>query len=312
MSYNAGVRVGLCVQGQEGVAWAKWLALAEAAEEAQLDSLFCSDHYRWLIGNHDGARDAWTVLAALATCTATVRLGTLVSPVTFRHPSLLARIVATVDEISGGRAELGLGAGWHAPEHREHGFDFPPLRERLERVAEQAEIVTRAWSGARFDFGGKHYRLEGCQARPVPAAKPNLIVGGTAKPGTIAPAVAFADEYNTSFCSVEECRARRAAVDAACTAAGRAPLTFSLMMSCVTAPDTAELARRRLRFEDVVGRAIDPERTIVGTFDEVADTLRAYADAGVDRIFLQDNSLHPESVAAFGELARTVNTWQAI
>src|SRR5215210_5245232 len=170
------MRVGLCVQGQEGVTWRQWVAVAEAAEEAGLDSLFTSDHYRMLIGNPGGALDAWTVLAALADRTTSLKLGSLVSPVTFRHPSLLARIVVTVGEIAGaGRVELGLGAGWHEPEHREHGFPFPPLRDRLAQLAEQAEIVDRSWRGERFDFDGVHYRLDGAQPRPVPRQKPNLI-----------------------------------------------------------------------------------------------------------------------------------------
>jgi alkanesulfonate monooxygenase SsuD/methylene tetrahydromethanopterin reductase-like flavin-dependent oxidoreductase (luciferase family) len=304
----ARMRVGLVVQGQEGVTWERWTALADLAEASGLDSLFSSDHYRWLIGNRDGALDTWTVLAGLAARTSTLKLGTLVSPVTFRHPSLLARIVVTTDEIAGGgRIELGLGAGWHEPEHREHGFPFPPLSERLEQLAEQAEIITRAWAGGRFDFDGAHYRLEGSEPRPVPAQRPRLILGGIARSGTIAPAVAFADEYNTHFSSVAECRARYGRVAAACEAAGREPLPFSLMMNCVTASTAAELERRQERWLEVVGRPVDPERTIVGTTEQVVERLLEYAAIGVDRILLQDLSLNLDLIAEYGELARRLH-----
>jgi alkanesulfonate monooxygenase SsuD/methylene tetrahydromethanopterin reductase-like flavin-dependent oxidoreductase (luciferase family) len=302
------MRVGLVVQGQEGVAWEQWTALADLAERVGLESLFSSDHYRWLIGNRNGALDTWTVLAGLASRTRTLKLGSLVSPVTFRHPSLLARIVVTADEIAGGgRVELGLGAGWHEPEHDEHGFPFPPLAERLEHLAEQAEVISRSWSGERFDFRGDHYRLAGCEPRPVPAQRPRLILGGIARSGTIAPAVAFADEYNTHFASLDECRARFGRVAAACEAAGRAPLPFSLMMNCVTAATDAELERRRQRWHDVVGRPVDPERTIVGTTEQVVERLREYAQAGVARILLQDLSLNLDMIAEYGELARRLD-----
>ena len=289
---------------RRGVGWGEWLALARAAEEAGLDSIFGSDHYRRLIAHRDGALDIWTVLAGLAAATSRLKLGSLVSPVTFRHPSVLARIVVTVGQISGGRAELGLGAGWHEVEHREHGFPFPPLPARLEQLNEQAEILRRSWSGKPFDFDGDHYRLVDCRASPPAVPRPNLIVGGLAKPGTIAPAVAFADEYNTHFVDVEGCRSRRRAVDAACEAAGREPLAFSLMMGCIVAPTEDEVERRVERLTSFVGRPPDPTRVLVGTIDAVAETLGAYADAGVDRVFLQDNSRNLEVIGDYGALAR--------
>jgi alkanesulfonate monooxygenase SsuD/methylene tetrahydromethanopterin reductase-like flavin-dependent oxidoreductase (luciferase family) len=302
------MRVGVVVQGQEGVSWERWVAVAEAAEREGLESLFSSDHYRWLIGNRDGALDTWTVLAGLAARTKTLKLGSLVSPVTFRHPSLLARIVVTVGEIAGGgRIELGLGAGWHEPEHREHGFPFPPLRERLELLGEQAEIVTRTWGGESFDFDGSHYRLVDASPRPVPARKPRLILGGIARSGTVAPAVAFADEYNTHFAGVAECSARYARVAAACEDAGRDPLPFSLMMNCMTASTTGELERRQERWLEVVGRPVDAERTIVGTTEQVVERLNEYREAGVGRILLQDLSLNLDMIADYGELARRVD-----
>lgn len=298
------VRVGLVVQGQEGLDWNEWHALAVAAEDAGLDCIFGSDHYRRLIADRDGALDIWTVLAGLAGVTSRLKLGSLVSPVTFRHPSLLARIVVTVGQISGGRAELGLGAGWHEAEHREHGFPFPPLAARLEQLNEQAEIVRRSWAGEPFNFSGVHYRLEDCRASPPAMPQPNLIVGGTAKAGTLAPAVAFADEYNTHFIDVDGCRVRREAVDAACEAAGREPLTFSLMMGCIVASNEAEVERRVERLTSFIGRPPDPARVLVGTIDAVAESLGAYADVGVERVFLQDNSRNLDIIGDYGALAR--------
>src|SRR5438034_1829883 len=147
------MRVCLMIEGQEGVEWGHWLALATAAEDAGLDGLFRSDHYR-SIGRGDpaGSLDAWTTIAALAARTSTLRLGTLVSPATFRHPSVLAKSVVTADHVSGGRVELGLGAGWMVPEHEQYGFAFPSTSERVSIFAEQLEIVARSWTEDRLDF----------------------------------------------------------------------------------------------------------------------------------------------------------------
>src|ERR671918_2375900 len=141
------------IEGQEGVSWEEWLALALACEEHGLEGLFRSDHYHSLDPGPDlGSLDAWTTLAALAARTERIRLGTLVSPATFRHPSVLAKSAVTVDHVSGGRVELGLGAGWHDGEHRAYGFEFPPTATRMARLAEQLEIVTRSWTEQAFSF----------------------------------------------------------------------------------------------------------------------------------------------------------------
>ena len=284
------MRVCLMVEGQEGVTWPQWLALASACEESGLEGLFRSDHYTGFPSGEGGSLDAWATLAALAAATERIRLGSLVSPATFRHPSVLARMVVTADHASGGgRVELGLGAGWNEDEHVRHGFPFPPLAERLAVVAEQLEIVRRSWSEEEFDFEGEHYVLRGCRALPKPLSPPNLIVGGSARRGTVGPAVRLADEYNTIFASPEECRRRRARVDEAAAAAGREPLVFSLMTQCVVGATEDELARRLRRLEQRTGRA--PARgdgaAIVGVVDEVAERLRAYESAGVERVMLQ-------------------------
>jgi alkanesulfonate monooxygenase SsuD/methylene tetrahydromethanopterin reductase-like flavin-dependent oxidoreductase (luciferase family) len=277
------------IEGQEGVTWDEWVALARACEESGLEALFRSDHYTPFWGSPDGSLDAWATTCALAAVTSRIPLGTLVSPATFRHPSVLARMAVTADHVSGGRVEVGMGAGWHEQEHRQHGFPFLSARERVSLFAEQLEIVYRSWTEDRFDFSGEHYTLTDARPLPKPRAKPNLIVGGSARPGTVGPAVRFADEYNTNFCPPEEARARRGAVDEACAAAGREPLTFSLMTQCIVGADRAEVDERRRRVGDLTGRT--PEKrsgsTIVGTVDEVVERLHEYEEAGVERVMLQ-------------------------
>ena len=288
------------VEGQEDVSWEQWLALARACEDGGLEGLFRSDHYASVSGFLErGSLDAWTTLAALAARTERIRLGSMVSPVTFRHPSLLAKAVATADHVSGGRVELGIGAGWNELEHRVYGFPFPATPERMERLAEQLEIVCRQWTEEEFDFDGRHYRLEGCRALPKPVQQPRppIIVGGSARRGTIEPAVRFADEYDTVYASPAECRERRRRLDEACERAGRDPVTlrFSVMTACIVGSDSDEVRERVRRVMERVGADGDVEAFVrrwgesraVGTVDEVVERLRELEDAGVERIYLQ-------------------------
>ena len=184
------MRVALMIEGQEGVTWEHWCALADACEEHGIETLFRSDHYISQ-SNEDGnvAHDAWTTIAALAARTTTLRFGTLVSPATFRLPALLANAAATADHVSGGRIELGLGAGWMEREHRAFGFPFPETPVRLAMFAEQLEIVHRLWTEERVDFHGEHYTLENAPGLPKPVQQPHppLIVGGSGTRGTASP-----------------------------------------------------------------------------------------------------------------------------
>ena len=286
------MRVALMIEGQEGVSWEQWVALAAAAEDAGIEALFRSDHYLSLEAPGEQASlDAWTTLAGLAARTSRIRLGTLVSPATFRHPSVLAKAAATVDHISGGRVELGLGAGWMELEHRAYGFDFPPTPERVARFAEQLEIVHRVWTEDVVDFRGRFYTLDGCKALPKPVQRPRppIIVGGSARPGTARPAARFADEYNTFGASPEEAARRRGRLDDACEAEGRDPATLplSVMASFAIGADESELRERarRLGGEDALTRF--RENGVAGTPTEVVDRLRAYEEAGVTRVMLQ-------------------------
>jgi F420-dependent oxidoreductase-like protein len=293
--------VDLCVmiEGQEGVSWEDWLALAKACEAHGVPGLFRSDHYLNLDGRADrGSLDAWATISALAAVTSTLRLGTLVSPATFRHPSELAKVVVTADHVSGGRVELGLGAGWHEPEHRAYGFAFPPVRARMDLLAEQLEIVHRSWTSGPFSFEGESYRLSGLDAQPRPVQQPHppLLMGGAAGPRSAALAARWADEYNTAFASVSEVRERKARVDEACVAAGRDPIPFSLMTGFLVGLDREELREKAAALAVVQGResldvdawlASPPEAWVVGTVDEVVEQLGVLRDARCSRVMLQ-------------------------
>jgi F420-dependent oxidoreductase-like protein len=294
------MRVALMIEGQEGVTWQHWCALADACEEHGVETLFRSDHY---ISQSDEAgrvaHDAWTTLAALAARTTRLRLGTLVSPATFRPPALLANSAATVDHVSGGRIELGLGAGWMEREHHAFGFPFPETGVRMQMLAEQLEIVHRLWTEDWVDFHGSHYVLDHAPGLPKPLQQPHppLIVGGTGGRGTAEPAARFADEYNTTFVSAEEFAGIRAKVVATCERLGRDPATmrFSLMTTCLigeTHDDAVERARllyasrpREPGFDDWL--TAFRSRAVIGSVAAVAEQLRSYEQAGCERVMLQ-------------------------
>lgn len=285
------MRLALMVEGQEGVTWPQWAALAEAAEQARLDGLFRSDHLRSIVrGDPQGSLDAWATLAGLAAITDTLRLGTLVSPTTFRRVSILTKLVTTVDHISNGRVELGLGAGWYESEHEAYGLDFMTTRERLDELDRQLPEVIRQWTEAPDIW-----------PKPVQRPRPPIIVGGTAKPRTVAAAVAYADEYNSVGGTPEEVRERKARLDAAAAEAGRGPLRLSMMIGCVVGRDQSELDRRLADFRAVTSGDRPP---IAGTVDDVVARLRAYEDAGVQRVMLQ-HLVHEdtEMVTVLGEVA---------
>jgi alkanesulfonate monooxygenase SsuD/methylene tetrahydromethanopterin reductase-like flavin-dependent oxidoreductase (luciferase family) len=269
------MRVCLMIEGQEGVTWDQWRALATTAEEHGFETLFRSGHYESLGGAPNrGSLDAWSTINALAALTSTIKLGTLVSPVTFRHPSTLARSVVTADHVSQGRIELGMGAGWHEGEHRSFGFPFQTTRERFDRLAEQVEIVSRSWDDEPFDCEGRFYRLERANAQPKPIKRPNLILGGSAGPRGAALAARWADEYNTVYPTLDEVCERKQRIDAACAQAGREPITFSAMLPIQdgTVDHLRELERagvsrvmlQHLQHDDLqtverVGREVIPE-----------------------------------------------------
>jgi len=294
------MRVCLMIEGQEDVSWDQWLALASACEESGIEGLFRSDHYLSVFRAEQGGRgslDAWATISALGAVTHRIRLGTMVSPTTFRHPAVLAKMVTTADHVSRGRVELGLGAGWHEPEHRAYGFPFPPTRTRMEMLAEQLEIVHGLWAPAPFTFKGRHYQLEGFEpagALPKPVQQPHLpiVLGGHGGPRSAALAARWADEYNTVYASPAVCRQRRATVEKAFEEAGRDPgeLTFSLMTGCVVGADAPEMERRLRAVAERTGRDWtegDTSALVMGTVDQAVAKLKAFEEAGVERVMLQ-------------------------
>jgi len=281
------------VEGQEGPSWDEWLALADACEHHGLEALFRSDHYLSQTDPGRFATDAWTLLGALAARTTKLRLGTLVSPVTFRHPAVVAKAAATADQVSGGRIEVGMGAGWMAEEHERFGIDFPETTERMRTLAQHVEQVDRL---LRDD------------PLTVQQPRPPLIVGGGAGRGTADPAARFADEYNTFGVDAAEAARRRKKLDEACERVGRDPssLRFSLMTPFVLGRDHA---KRFVQVFPAAGSADEwfdelKRRGLAGGPVDLVDGLREFEAAGVERVMLQ-HVVHDDLdvVAALGEIA---------
>ena len=293
------MRFRLMIEGQEGVTWADWVRLAGLAEEHGFDALFRSDHYSAIVRSPGGSLDAWTTLAGLAALTERIRLGTLVSPATFRRPSVLARMVTTVDHISGGRIELGFGSGWYEREHLQNGFPFLDAKGRFELFAEQLEIVVRSWTEDGVDHEGAAYTLRDQTALPRPVQQPHppIVLGGSVKRKFAALAARHAAEVNTLGAVADELRERKARLDRACAEAGRDPATlgFSVMTACFVGSDRGEVRDRVARFLEVARRAEDPdefaaeraERWLVGTVDEVVERVEGLRGLGVTGVYLQ-------------------------
>jgi F420-dependent oxidoreductase-like protein len=287
------MRVCLMIEGQEGVTWDDWVRLARLVEEHGLEGLFRSDHYTAIIRPDADAHDAWATLAGLAAITKRIRLGTMVSPASFRHPSVLARMAVTVDHISGGRVEVGMGSGWYEREHIAHGFPFLDGKQRFALFAEQVEIVVRSWTEERFDHSGAAYTLRDQHAlpRPVQLPHPPLVLGGTVKPRFAALAARYASEVNTLGAPNHELRERKDTLDRACAEAGRDPATlgYSVMTACFLGESHADVVDRIARFLSIRGDETDPEtllaerrdRWLVGTVDEVAERYVELRELGV-------------------------------
>jgi alkanesulfonate monooxygenase SsuD/methylene tetrahydromethanopterin reductase-like flavin-dependent oxidoreductase (luciferase family) len=308
------VRLALMIEGQEGVTWDDWVALASACEEHGVEALFRSDHYISWFDESRRVLDAWSTIAGLAARTTKLELGTLVSPVTFRQPSLLARVAATADEISGGRVTLGMGAGWQEREHEAYGFEFGTVRERVARFGEQIEIVHGLLHDDRVNFEGSYHRLVDAPGLGRPQLP--ILVGGSAKPGTARPAVRFADEYNALFGTLDDARERKQLLDEACERGDRDPSTlrYSLMAPCVIGRDEQEVLESARRIGARFGR--DPQDVLernrehgpIGTIPQAVERLKQIEGIGYERVMLQ-HLVHDdlETVALIGrELAPAV------
>jgi F420-dependent oxidoreductase-like protein len=282
------------VEPQQGATYADQLAVAKAAEALGYSAFFRSDHYLAMSGDGlPGPTDSWVTLAGLARETTSIRLGTMVTSATFRHPGPLAISVAQVDDMSGGRVELGLGAGWFEAEHKAYAIPFPPLGERFERLHEQLDIITGLWTtpeGETFDFTGKHYSVTDSPALPKPVARPHppIIIGGAGAKRTPALAAGFAAEFNAPFMSVETVRTTYDRVRAAVEDAGRSPdsLIYSAAFVLCAGRDDAQVAARSA----AIGRDVDELRgnsPLAGTANEIVDKIGPFAEAGVQRVYLQ-------------------------
>jgi F420-dependent oxidoreductase-like protein len=303
------MRIALLIEGQEGVTWDDWLRIARLAERAGLDGLYRSDHYTSIFRSHASALDAWATLAGLAASTTKIRLGTLVSPVTFRHPSVVARTAVTVDHISRGRVDLGLGLGWYEREHAANGFHFGTTTERFALLAEQVEVIVRSWTAqAQFDHDGRMYSLRDQLSLPRPHQVPHppLILGGAVKPRFAELAARYANEVNTLSLSPEELLARRERLDVACSAIGRDPrtLTLSVLVTCFLGETRLEADERAsaylqsglhdLRFTEAVSAVRDG--WMVGSVDEVAAQVGPLKALGVSRLIVRQLDHHDDAM----------------
>jgi F420-dependent oxidoreductase-like protein len=298
------MKLRIFTEPQQGATYDDLLAVAQATERLGFDAFFRSDHYQ-RIGAGDpgpGSTDAWITLAGLARETSRIRLGTLVTPATFRLPGPLAISVAQVDQMSGGRAELGFGTGWFDAEHTAYGIPFPPVGERFGRFEEQLEIINGLWTAEKsYSFEGRYYRLVDSPALPKPVQRPRppIIIGGFGAKRTPRLAAAYADEYNVPFRTIADTAEAFARVREACEANGRT-VTYSVAQTTVVGTDQAEIERRAA----AIGENPDNLRAggLAGTPAEVVEKIGKLAELGAERVYLQIMDLadleHLELIAA--------------
>ncbi|MEW5990991.1 MAG: LLM class flavin-dependent oxidoreductase [Chloroflexota bacterium] len=307
------MRFALMIEAQQGLSYADQLALVRRAEAAGFEAFFRSDHYASFPGPADNpTTDAWTVLAGLARETERITLGVLVSPVTFRHPGNFVKVVTTVDEMSGGRIEVGVGAGWNDDDHRPLGLEFPEIGERADLMEDQLALLHGLWTEPDgWSYEGHRVRVDGGFLRPRPVdvpgrprtadgrVRPRILVGGEGSRRGFRIAARYADEFNLTSSSPDRAAGKFAELDAACRAAGREPasLTHSAMVGTMLGATGAEIERRREALLAALGFQADggsawyearKGRWILGMPDEARATVRRFADAGVERIMLQD------------------------
>ena len=302
------MRFALMTEPQQGASYEDQLALARHAEAAGFEAFFRSDHYESFPGASDRpTTDAWAVLAGLARETERIRLGVLMSPVTVRYPGNLAKLATTVDDMSGGRLEVALGAAWHEEEHARHGFPFPPIGDRATMLEEQLTILDGLWNQPDgWSYEGRFYTIRDARLRPRPSHPINVIVGGDGAPRSMRIGVAHAAEYNLTGASPERARERSDQLDEVCRTAGRDPstLTRSSMVGLLIGKDEAEVRRRAADLMALIGEGAAGGRSdagasaevwlaerrarwVLGTPDEARAQVRRYQEAGIERLMLQ-------------------------
>jgi F420-dependent oxidoreductase-like protein len=306
------MRFALMIEPQQGLGYGDQVAIAKRAEANGFETLFRSDHYASFPGPAgQPTTDAWAVLAGLARETDRIGLGALVSPVTFRHPGNFAKVVTTVDEMSGGRIEVGLGAGWNDLEHRQLGLDFPAIKDRADLLEDSLAVLLGLWGEPDgWSYAGHHVRVDGAVFHPKPVdvpgrprtpiggARPRLLIGGQGTPRSFRLAAQYCDEFNLNGHGPETIGQKEAALDAACRAIGRDPATVtrSAMCGVLVGRTTAEMSERVAAAVEVFGSDADDQawlderdgRWVTGTPEEAREMARRYADAGIERLMLQD------------------------
>ena len=279
---------------QQGATYEDLLRVAKESERLGFGAFFRSDHYLHMgsVSGLPGPTDAWITLAGLARETSTIRLGTLMSAATFRLPGPLAIAVAQVDQMSGGRVELGIGTGWFASEHAAYGIDFPPLGERFDRLEEQLAIITGLWEtpeGQTFNYDGEHYQLTESPALPKPVQRPRppVLIGGGGKVRTPQLAARYAEEFNMPFNSLDATSSQFQRVREACDSAGRGgdSIILSAAQVLCVGENEAEIEHRASR----IGREVTELRAngLAGTVDEVIEKIQSFAAIGAQRMYLQ-------------------------
>ena len=307
------MRFALMIEAQQGLSYEDQLAIARRAESAGFEAFFRSDHYASFPGDSDQTTtDAWAVIAGLARETKTIRLGALVSPVTLRHPGNFVKLVTTVDQMSGGRIEVGVGAGWNEADHVPLGLDFPPIKDRADLLEDQLAILHGLWEEKPgWNYDGKHVRVRRGHLVPGPAQvegrpvgangrfRPRIVTGSSGSPRGYRIAAKWSDEFNLSSSSPEVARKAEAELDEACRAIGREPrtLTRSTMAGVLMGRDAAEVGRRADALLAAFGQQAESgiewvnerrSRWILGTPDEARAMVKRFADAGIERVMLQD------------------------
>ena len=306
------MRFALMIEPQQGLSYDEQLAIVRRAERVGFESFFRSDHYQSFPGpSGEPTTDAWAVLAGLARETSTIGLGTLVSPVTFRPVGNLAKVVTTVDEMSGGRLEFGLGAGWNDEEHAQLGLPFPEIKERADIMEEHFAVLHGLWGEPDgWSFQGQHVTIRNAQFHPKPvvrpgrptfpngAARPRLLAGGEGSPRSMRIAARYADEFNLSSSSPDTARTKFAELTAACEAIGRDPATMgrSVMAGVLVGRTEAEVETRKESLLAAFGNEEGGEawfttrerRWVIGTPDRARAMVARFADAGAERLMLQD------------------------
>ena len=298
------MRVGILVEGEDGVSWDAWRRIAARVDALGFDALWRSDHLLSIVDENREAHDTWTALAVAATVTHRVQLGALVSPITVRHPAMLAKIAASVDTLSAGRLVLGLGAGWNEREHRAYGLAFPPLRERLERLEESIEVILRLQGPGPASYQGRHYSLDAVDAYPKPVQTPHvpLLIGGKGNTRLLRIVARYADEWNLTTNSPAFYRERAAALAEQCCLVGRDPATIrrSVTIGVLIGRHARELERRCHMLQRLIPRlaaynaaavpeALQASGWVCGTPAAIVRQLAALAAAGIDRVMLQHN-----------------------